>query len=135
MLRVHPGETFAITDVSVPISEYPVIAEFANGLIQEMGLKGALFGHAGDGNLHTTLFCDPQDAAGVAAMEAFNDRVVNEAIRLGGTCTGEHGVGIGKQKYMIREHGAQAYGVMKQIKDLFDPGNILNPGKVVGYDV
>ena len=132
MLRVHPGETYAIIDVSVPISEYPVIADFANGLIAEIGLQGALFGHAGDGNLHTTLFCDPADAARVAAMWSFNDKVVNQAIALGGTCTGEHGVGIGKQKYMLREHGEGAYGVMKQIKALLDPQNILNPGKVVG---
>ena len=65
-------------------------------------------------------------------MATFNDQVVIKAIELGGTCTGEHGVGIGKQKYMVLEHGEAAFDVMRRLKRLFDPNDILNPGKVVG---
>ena len=97
----------------------------------ELDVHGTLFGHAGDGNLHTVNFAPLGDDGKWAVLHDFNDRVVQKAIELDGTCTGEHGVGIGKQKYMVHEHGEEAIDVMKQVKKLFDPLNILNPGKVV----
>jgi D-lactate dehydrogenase (cytochrome) len=123
---------YLITDVAVPISQYPVIASYTNDLMAEMGLRGALFGHAGDGNVHTVVFAPTTDAAGLARVQEFNDQVVQKAISLDGTCTGEHGVGIGKQKYMVHEHGEGAIEVMRLLKHTLDPNDILNPGKVIG---
>ena len=131
LFRVYPDSTYLITDVSVPISRYPDLAAFAKNQLNEMGINGTIFGHAGDGNLHTTTFAPKGDDAQHAILQEFNDLVVQKAIEFDGTCTGEHGVGIGKQKYMVYEHGEEAVDVMKQIKSLFDPKNILNPGKVV----
>ncbi len=131
LFRVYPDSTYLITDVSVPISAYPVLATYTNSLLEELAIKGTLFGHAGDGNLHTIAFAPKDDPNQQDVLQTFNDYVVQKAIELGGTCTGEHGVGIGKQKYMVYEHGEAAVGVMRQIKQLFDPRNILNPGKVV----
>lgn len=130
LFRAHPGEQYLITDVAVPISHYPELAAYTAGLISSMGLKGALFGHAGDGNLHTVIFAPETSKAG--DLQWFNDQVVQKALHLEGTCTGEHGVGIGKQKYMVHEHGEAAIEVMRQIKQVLDPHNILNPGKVLG---
>ena len=132
LFSVYPDSHYLITDVSVPISAYPELAAYANSLYGEMGVHGTLFGHAGDGNLHTVNFAPLDDDDQWAVLHDFNDRVVQKAIELDGTCTGEHGVGIGKQKYMVYEHGEGAIEVMKQVKTLFDPLNILNPGKVVG---
>ncbi len=131
LFRIHPDSLYLITDVSVPISEYPVLASYTNGLYDELEVKGTIFGHAGDGNLHTVNFAPKDDPQKQKILQTFNDLVVKQAIELGGTCSGEHGVGIGKQKYMVYEHGEGAVGVMKQLKSLFDPNNILNPGKVV----
>jgi D-lactate dehydrogenase (cytochrome) len=87
-------------------------------------------GHAGDGNMHTTLFFE-DTAEQCALVERFTDQLVEQAIELGGTCTGEHGIGIGKRKYMQREHGEAAVQTMQRIKHLLDPKGILNPGKVL----
>ncbi|MEM7334774.1 MAG: FAD-linked oxidase C-terminal domain-containing protein [Chloroflexota bacterium] len=133
LFRAYPGSIYLITDVSVPISKYPELAAYANTLFNELDVKGTLFGHAGDGNLHTVNFAPKDNAEKQADLHKFNDLVVQKAIELDGTCTGEHGVGIGKQKYMVHEVGEEAYGLMKQIKSLLDPQGILNPGKVVGY--
>ncbi len=132
LFRAHPKETYLITDVSVPISRYPDLATFTAGLMETMNINGALFGHAGDGNLHTVVFAPPDSPRQQADLQRFNDHVVQKAINLDGTCTGEHGVGIGKQKYMVQEHGEAAVDVMRQIKTMFDPHNILNPGKILG---
>lgn len=132
LFRIYPESTYLITDVSVPISKYPELAAFTNNLFEELNVKGSLFGHAGDGNLHTVNFAPKDDPEKQATLQKFNDLVVQKAIELDGTCTGEHGVGIGKQKYMVHEVGEEAYGLMRQIKTLLDPEGILNPGKVVG---
>ncbi|MEM7029810.1 MAG: FAD-binding oxidoreductase [Chloroflexota bacterium] len=131
LFRIYPDSIYLITDVSVPISRYPDLASYTRSLFEELDVKGTLFGHAGDGNLHTVNFAPKNDPAKQAVLQDFNDLVVRQAIELGGTCTGEHGIGIGKQKYMVYEHGEAAVGVMKQLKALFDPNGIFNPGKVV----
>ncbi|MCP4361985.1 MAG: FAD-binding oxidoreductase [Chloroflexi bacterium] len=132
LFRAHPQSTYLITDVSVPISSYPKLAAYTSDLMQTMDIPGALFGHAGDGNLHTIVFAPKAEVAAHANLHRFNDQVVHKAINLEGTCTGEHGVGIGKQKYMVHEHGEAAINLMRQIKTTLDPHNILNPGKVLG---
>ena len=89
-----------------------------------------LVGHVGDGNFHLGMQIDPDDPAEWAKANEINDRMVKHAIRLGGTCTGEHGVGIGKMKFMREEHG-EALDVMHLIKNALDPKGIFNPGKVL----
>ena len=133
LVRHHPGFTHLLSDVAVPISQYPVLVTAANQFMLNLGIEGALIGHAGDGNLHTVIFFDPDDLATRAKVEQFNDQLVEKAIALGGTSTGEHGVGLGKQKYMQQEHGS-ALDLMRQLKTTFDPNGILNPGKVLAME-
>ena len=132
LFRIYPEHTYLITDVSVPISNYPTLASYTHDIMQEMGILGALFGHAGDGNLHTVVFAPEEDPSARSQLQQFNDHVVQKAIALDGTCTGEHGVGIGKQKYMVQEHGEATIDTMRLIKNALDPYGILNPGKVLG---
>jgi D-lactate dehydrogenase (cytochrome) len=128
LVRNHPGQRIFIMDVAVPISRYPDLIEFARQSIERHGIKGYMKGHAGDGNIHVELpFGDP---ATFEKVQAVNGEIVQHAIALGGTATGEHGVGIGKRAYMQAEHG-DALDVMRQIKHTLDPRGIMNPGKVV----
>jgi len=89
-----------------------------------------MVGHVGDGNFHVVLFCDTDDDNEVAACRAFLDRLVMRALAMEGTCTGEHGVGQGKMKFLQAEHGA-GLQVMRTLKQAIDPQNIMNPGKIV----
>jgi D-lactate dehydrogenase (cytochrome) len=132
LFRTHPDHIYLITDVAVPISHYPPLASYTSDLMNQMGLMGALFGHAGDGNVHTVVFAPADETDRQTTLQHFNDRVVQKAISLEGTCTGEHGVGIGKQKYMVYEHGEGAVELMRLLKHTLDPKGILNPGKVIG---
>jgi D-lactate dehydrogenase (cytochrome) len=87
-------------------------------------------GHVGDGNFHLVFVIDPDDAEEMAKAEAVNEAMVHRALAMGGTCTGEHGIGTGKIEFLEAEHG-EATSVMRQIKFALDPGNILNPGKIL----
>ena len=127
--RAHPGNETLIVDAAVPISRYPEMIVFSQELVDENKAAGYVFGHAGDGNLHVVLVGDPGNAKEWSALEKINDQIVTRAVELGGTCTGEHGIGIGKRKFMELEHG-QSYHLMRQIKDLIDPKGLLNPGKI-----
>lgn len=131
MQRAHPGETYRLLDVAVPISAYPELVAYASRLARARAFRGGLFGHAGDGNLHAAFFSAPDDDAQLAALAEFNSAVVHQAITLGGTCTGEHGVGIGKRHYLQTEHDPEALALMRQLKAALDPQNILNPGKIL----
>lgn len=117
-------------DVVVPISRYPELIDFVNETADELDLVCSNMGHAGDGNLHYTPIVEVADAEMQARAEELNRRVVDFTIDLGGTITGEHGVGLGKRKFMAAEHGT-ALSVMRQIKDTLDPNGIMNPGKVL----
>jgi D-lactate dehydrogenase (cytochrome) len=127
--RAHPGKNTLIVDAAIPISCYPEMVVFAREQVREQGVSGYVFGHAGDGNLHVVMAGDPADEAQWNKLETVNQRVVEKAIALGGTCTGEHGIGIGKRKFMALEHGA-SYQLMKRIKDVIDPKGLMNPGKI-----
>ena len=127
--RAHPGEKSLIVDAAVPISRYPEMIQFSQELVDAAGAAGYVFGHAGDGNLHVVMVGDPADETGWAALERINHRIVERAIQVGGTCTGEHGVGIGKRKFMEMEHG-EGLNLMRGIKDLIDPKGLMNPGKI-----
>jgi D-lactate dehydrogenase (cytochrome) len=127
--RAHPGNETLIVDAAVPISRYPEMIVFSQKLVDENRAAGYVFGHAGDGNLHVVLVGDPANEKEWALLEKINDQIVTRAVQLGGTCTGEHGIGIGKRKFMELEHG-QSYHLMRQIKELIDPKGLLNPGKI-----
>ena len=128
--RAHPGKETLIVDVAVPISRLPALIVFAQEVVDRSGVPGYIFGHAGDGNFHVVLAGNPADREAWALIESVNERVVARAIELGGTCTGEHGIGIGKRRYMEAEHGAAAYELMHAIKRLVDPRGLMNPGKI-----
>ena len=126
--QAHPGKETLIVDAAVPISRYPEMVVFAQKLVRDFQVVGYVFGHAGDGNLHVVMVGDPHSGEW-DTLEKINHAIVDRAVELGGTCTGEHGVGIGKRKFMEREHGA-SYRLMKRIKEMLDPYNIMNPGKI-----
>ena len=105
----------------------------AQALARELRLTSTIVGHVGDGNFHCGLRVDPGDADEVARIHRFTAALAENALRLGGTVTGEHGVGVGKIAYMSAEHGA-AVAVMRSLKSALDPKGILNPGKMLPAD-
>ena len=130
-LALRPGARSLTTDVCVPISRLAeCIAETVADL-DDSGLVAPLVGHVGDGNFHLLLLADPERKEEMERAEAFSQRLVERALRLDGTCTGEHGVGRGKRKYLTLEHGDAALDVMRAIKRALDPDDMLNPGKIL----
>jgi D-lactate dehydrogenase (cytochrome) len=129
IIRNHPGLGVLSIDVAVPITGYSKIIAAAREEAEDKGLTGYTFSHAGDGNVHFVLVGKKEDPKEWSLIEKTADRMVTEALSLGGTATGEHGVGLGKRKFMNREHGSSLVW-MKEVKRLFDPVGILNPGKV-----
>ncbi|MEE8276900.1 MAG: FAD-linked oxidase C-terminal domain-containing protein [Alphaproteobacteria bacterium] len=129
-LAKAPGKRAIATDVCVPISRLAECLTSAAEFAVEAGFAAYIVGHAGDGNFHTILLVDPEDEADMGRAHEYNERVVARALALGGTCTGEHGIGIGKLDFLVAEHG-EAVAVMRQLKSALDPQNIMNPGKVL----
>jgi len=119
------------TDVCVPISRLAECVTATQRDIAESRLLGPIVGHVGDGNFHVALTVDLNDADEVARINGFLERLVERALAMDGTCTGEHGIGQGKMKYMAAEHGEPALAAMRAIKRAFDPLDIMNPGKIV----
>lgn len=130
ILASRPGATAIVTDVCVPISNLAQAVNETQADIAELGVAAPILGHVGDGNFHAILLIDTSDEAETRTAKALADRMAERALALGGTVTGEHGVGIGKLDYMTAEHGA-GWDIMAQIKQALDPQGILNPGKVV----
>lgn len=116
-------------DVCVPISKLPEMVNLARELTEASGLKSGVYGHVGDGNFHTSIAFDPNNPDERARAESINETLARRAIEVGGSCTGEHGVGLGKRQLQQVEHG-EALEIMKQMKQMFDPKNLLNPGKI-----
>jgi len=114
----------------VPISRLAEAIEACRAALARAGVHGPILGHVGDGNFHAVLMFDPADADEKARVLAASNRLVDLALSLGGTSTGEHGIGVGKLGYMGREHGA-AWAMMGAVKRALDPDDILNPGKLV----
>jgi D-lactate dehydrogenase (cytochrome) len=125
-----PGKKGIVTDVCVPISRLTECIVQTKADIAASGLIAPVFGHVGDGNYHTEIFCDPDDPGEVARGRALAERMVERALAAGGTCSGEHGVGSGKIAYLQAEHG-DGVETMRRIKHALDPRGILNPGKVL----
>lgn len=128
---LRPGFESVATDVCVPISQLAECVEETKRDIEASGLIAPIAGHVGDGNFHTQPLVDLNDAGEVERAQGFIDRLVKRALAMGGTCTGEHGVGQKKMKYLEQEHGPEALAVMRTLKRALDPQNILNPGKIV----
>ena len=118
------------TDVCVPISHLAQAIAQSQADAQRLNLTATIVGHVGDGNFHAGLSVDPEDADEMARALEFTHALGDTALRMGGTVSGEHGIGIGKQDFMQAEHGA-ALGYMRAIKQAFDPKGILNPGKLL----
>jgi len=129
-LALAPGSKPMTTDVAVPVSQLAAAMEHARAALDASGLRGGIVGHAGDGNFHVAFLLDPDDAESIARAERLNAALVDDALARGGTCTGEHGIGLGKLGYLEREHG-ELLPLMRGIKQLLDPNGIMNPGKVL----
>jgi len=115
----------------VPISRLADCIAATNEDIAQVSIPIALFGHVGDGNFHLVVLVDTANEKEMAEAAWISQRVIERAITMEGTCTGEHGIGLGKRKYLRQEHGEVAVDVMRSIKQALDPNNILNPGKVL----
>jgi D-lactate dehydrogenase len=118
-------------DVVVPVSRIPELVAGVQALSREAGLPIVTFGHAGNGNLHVNLLFDPADAAQAAGAAATMPRVFALALGLGGTLSGEHGIGLAKREFMDAALDPGALDLMRGLKRLFDPAGILNPGKLL----
>jgi D-lactate dehydrogenase (cytochrome) len=133
MLQLKPGCRAVTTDVCVPISR------LADCVVQtEQDLLGSplpcpIVGHVGDGNFHVAMLIDPTKPEELAEAERLNRRVVERALAMDGTCTGEHGIGLHKMDFLLEEHGLGAVDAMRAIKHAFDPRNLMNPGKIFTY--
>jgi len=125
------GENVKIyaTDICVPISNLVECIKFSEKEIQQHGLKAPMVGHVGDGNFHVTVIYDPAKEGEYKIIRDFSDKLIDKALELEGTITGEHGIGLQKKKYLLKEH-PDNLPVMKSIKRSIDPNNIMNPGKV-----
>ncbi len=130
ILALRPGARAIVTDVCVPISRLAEAVRETQADIAAGPIPGPILGHVGDGNFHVALLIDPAAPAERAAAEALSQRMVERALRLGGTVSGEHGIGMGKLGYMQAEHG-EGWAVMGSLKKALDPLSILNPGKLV----
>lgn len=126
----YPGKKQMITDVCLPISELVGAIKDAREAVEESGLAAGIVGHVGDGNYHVLLMIDLNNPEEISKANKVNERIVHYALAKGGTCSGEHGVGIGKRKYQRLEHG-DAFEIMQKIKKALDPDKILNPNKIL----
>lgn len=129
--NLRPGAGVVATDVCVPISRLAECVVETELDLARLNLIAPIVGHVGDGNFHCSLLCDVDDPDEVARGETFMHRLVQRAQAMGGTCTGEHGIGQGKQKYLQAELGSEAIDAMRAIKQALDPQNIFNPGKIL----
>ena len=129
-LALAPGRRGIATDVCVPISKLAECILETRKDIDKSGMIAPILGHVGDGNFHVQFMVDPDDQGQLDKAEEINERMVHRAIALGGTCTGEHGVGVGKMDFLVAEQG-DAISVMRTLKLAIDPDNIMNPGKIL----
>ncbi|AWN40052.1 FAD-binding oxidoreductase [Methylobacterium durans] len=130
-MSLRPGAKAISTDVCVPISRLAECVQAAKRDILESGLVAPIVGHVGDGNFHCLLLVDPDLPEEVARATGFIDRVVGHALALEGTCSGEHGIGQKKMRYMAEEHAPATLALMRSLKRAIDPRGIMNPGKLL----
>ena len=126
----RPGHRALTTDVCVPISRLAEALLGAKEEAQALGHATCIVGHVGDGNFHQMVLYDPNDPQGLERAWDMDRRIVARGLALGGTCSGEHGIGLGKREFLEQEHGAEALAVMRSLKQALDPKGIMNPGKM-----
>jgi D-lactate dehydrogenase (cytochrome) len=131
---LRPDAGVIVTDVCVPISRLAECVTATQREVAQLKLVAPILGHVGDGNFHLTMLVDVHDADEMRRAKLLMERLVELALAMDGTCTGEHGVGQGKMKYLLAEHGPAALAAMAAIKRALDPQNIMNPGKMVTLD-
>jgi D-lactate dehydrogenase (cytochrome) len=132
-LQMRPGCRCQSSDTCVPISRLAEAIDESVADAETSGIPYWIVGHVGDGNFHLSYLMDPNDAAECAAVEDLNVKMVQRALRLEGTCTGEHGIGLHKMPYLLDEAGPAAVATMRSIKHALDPKNIMNPGKIFAF--
>ncbi len=130
-LALAPGKKGIATDACVPISRLAECLLETRRDVDESGFLAPMVGHVGDGNFHLVILVDTDDEDEMRRAHELNDRLVHRTIAMGGTCTGEHGVGSGKIDFLVAEHGGDTISVMRAIKTALDPQNIMNPGKIL----
>jgi len=130
ILAARPNTRALVTDICVPISQLANAVNAVRADLEDAGVSGPILGHVGDGNFHSILLFDPTNPQELDLVKSLSNRMVERALEMGGTVSGEHGIGLGKLDYMEREHGA-AWAVMGTLKQALDPQNIMNPGKLV----
>src|SRR5258708_30720375 len=128
---MRAGAGVVATDVCVRISRLADCVTETEADLKRLKLQSPIVGHVGDGKFHCSLVCDVENHDEMARGEDFMHRLVERAQAMGGTCTGEHGIGQGKQKYLMAELGPEAVDAMRALKAALDPQNILNPGKIL----
>ncbi|MDY7577959.1 FAD-linked oxidase C-terminal domain-containing protein [Herbaspirillum sp. RTI4] len=133
LLKARPGARAISTDCCVPISRLAECILATRADCEDHKLIYSIIGHVGDGNFHVQMLIDPNDHAEIASAEGVNSRMVTRALGMDGTCTGEHGIGLHKMDFLIEEHGEDAIDIMRTLKHALDPGNIMNPGKIVRW--
>ncbi len=129
-MALRPGKRGISSDVCVPISRLAECILESRADIDESGLVAPIVGHVGDGNFHVLFVIDPDDPDEAGRAQQVNERMVHRALAMGGTCTGEHGIGIGKMDFLVAEQG-EAVSIMRAVKMALDPDNIMNPGKIL----
>ena len=128
-LASRPGYKGVTTDAIVPVSRLADLILGAKADIEESGLSAPIVGHVGDGNFHTVILVPPEDG-GLDRAWALDRKIVARALSLEGSCSGEHGIGIGKREFLEQEVGLEALNVMRSVKTALDPHGIMNPGKI-----
>jgi D-lactate dehydrogenase (cytochrome) len=131
MRTFRPGAKLIVTDVCVPISRLAECVSETKDDLQASGLVAPITGHAGDGNFHCGVAVMMDDPDELSLARAFVERLTERALAMEGTCTGEHGIGQGKKRFLEPELGGAAIEAMRMIKRALDPDNIMNPGKIV----
>ncbi|MFX1734847.1 FAD-linked oxidase C-terminal domain-containing protein [Paraburkholderia sp. A1RI_3L] len=133
MLQLKPGCRAVTTDVCVPISRLAECVAETEADLGASPLPCPIVGHVGDGNFHVAILIDPDKPEELEEAERLNRRIVERALRMDGTCTGEHGVGLHKMGFLLDEHGADTVDTMRAIKHALDPRNLMNPGKIFSW--
>ena len=129
----HPNIKIYTTDICVPISNLVECIKFAEKEIKKYGLQAPMVGHVGDGNFHSTIIYDPNKKEDYKMIRNFSDKLIDKALELDGTVTGEHGIGINKKEYLKKQH-PDNLPLMQTLKKSIDPNNIMNPGKVIDLE-
>jgi len=130
-LHNNPGKRVVSTDMAVPLSRLADAVETCEKILSESRFKFCIFGHVADGNFHCTIISDPNVPDELHEIRSLTHQMTSAIIAMNGTCTGEHGIGLGKIDALVEEAGQPGVDTMIKIKNVLDPNNILNPGKVV----